>query len=777
MPRTAPFNDVARLRLVAERCVITMASGVLHCPTNARVRQRLSSGELQVQQFYGQLQLRLLQVIAWNLGERLQIVPTGSQVSRQTYQAEYASARLSRIEQTGSEAKGLSRKLRRVLLGLWQGDAAIALAPWGSLLFAPQAVEDVAECDSTDEQVASLISMVRLEILGDPEIAGEQSATDIQVLGRVHEWLLQLQLVVNCHDWSVGLETVTGHARRSTGSYFTPPDLVEDLLTLVLEPLLDERTRGLGSNAAESAILKLRIVDPACGTGIFLLAAARRIAARLRSLRGDRARAERSGAAGALTEVILQCLYGVNIGDTAVWLCRLALWFECGPPYLPQPALERHILRGNSIFGAWPELLEQGIPDVAFEPAPSDDASVARALLKRNRRERGQLVEGRSVAESVGSSLPTGDESEMLANLWCAVFVWPKREAASVPTQATFTVLKDKKKDLTKRCEQELQRLTHAHHFFHWHLRFAEVFADADQLARSDKAYGFDLVIGNPPWVAHAGRSTQRLPVGLKHFNLHSYASFRGYPTTHGVFVEMATRIVSPSGHIGLIVPASVADLDGYAPTRAAHDQRCELSCPLPDYGEGRFAGVTQPCIALVSQRTSAGRAPPERGKPWQLNRLDLDNTGAALLARWESHRPFPAELFGERGFQLTPELRKHICRLNNPDGRFTLAMREGADVREFRLGEPGVYADPSALGSDLRSPAEFEQVAVVIRQTARYPIAARSDGLAFRNSLLAVLARDQWPWPLLLCLLNSSLFRWCHYHRYRDGRHRYSRS
>lgn len=271
--------------------------------------------------------------------------------------------------------------------------------------------------------------------------------------------------------------------------------------------------------------------------------------------------------------------------------------------------------------------------------------------------------------------------------------------------------------------------------------------------------------------MAHAGRSTQRLPVGLKHFNLHSYASFRGYPTTHGVFVEMATRIVSPSGHIGLIVPASVADLDGYAPTRAAHDQRCELSCPLPDYGEGRFAGVTQPCIALVSQRTSAGRAPSERGKPWQLNRLDLDNTGAALLARWESHRPFPAELFGERGFQLTPELRKHICRLNNPDGRFTLAMREGADVREFRLGEPGVYADPSALRSTLRSTAEFEQVTVVIRQTARYPIAARSDGLAFRNSLLAVLAHDQWPWPLILCLLNSSLFRWCHYHRYRDGR------
>jgi hypothetical protein len=97
--------------------------------------------------------------------------------------------------------------------------------------------------------------------------------------------------------------------------------------------------------------------------------------------------------------------------------------------------------------------------------------------------------------------------------------------------------------------------------------------------------------------------------------------------------------------------------------------------------------------------------------------------------------------------------------------------MREGADVREFHLGESRMYADPVALKNALRPLAEFTQVALVVRQTARYPIAARNDGCAFRNSLLAVLSHEKWHWSLMLSLLNSSLFRWIHFHRYRDGR------
>ncbi len=215
---------------------------------------------------------------------------------------------------------------------------------------------------------------------------------------------------------------------------------------------------------------------------------------------------------------------------------------------------------------------------------------------------------------------------------------------------------------------------------------------------------------------------------------LHCYASFAGFPTTHGVFVEMATRIIGQGGRVGLVIPASVADLAGYAPTRAVHDERCVILVPLPDYGEGRFTGVTQPCIALVSQRTNAGRLIQDRGKPWQLSRRDLDATGATLLVKWERLAPLPPELFGERGFQSTPKWRQYIHKTTQPEPPYTLAMREGTDVREFQLGAPRLFADPCALKGVLRPLAEFAQVTLVIRQTARYPIAARSDGLAFQK-------------------------------------------
>jgi hypothetical protein len=130
-----------------------------------------------------------------------------------------------------------------------------------------------------------------------------------------------------------------------------------------------------------------------------------------------------------------------------------------------------------------------------------------------------------------------------------------------------------------------------------------------------------------------------------------------------------------------------------------------------------------------------------------------------------------PPELFGERGFQSTPKLRQHIRNLAHPEPPFTLPLREGADVREFQLAMPRLFADALALQGFLRPAAEFAKVTLVVRQTARYPIAAKGDGLAFRNSLLAVMPQEEWSWSLLLCLLNSALLRWCHYFRFRDGR------
>jgi hypothetical protein len=91
--------------------------------------------------------------------------------------------------------------------------------------------------------------------------------------------------------------------------------------------------------------------------------------------------------------------------------------------------------------------------------------------------------------------------------------------------------------------------------------------------------------------------------------------------------------------------------------------------------------------------------------------------------------------------------------------------------VRQFELLPARLHVDRAALGSRMRSAAEFSGVRAVVRQTARYPIAALSDGQAFRNSLLAIFETAAWPAPALVLLLNSALVRWLHYVRFRDAR------
>jgi hypothetical protein len=216
-------------------------------------------------------------------------------------------------------------------------------------------------------------------------------------------------------------------------------------------------------------------------------------------------------------------------------------------------------------------------------------------------------------------------------------------------------------------------------------------------------------------------------------------------------------------------LPTSVADLAGYAPTREAHDALCEVDPELFDFGDGAFDGVFQPCMALTSTR----RASPIRAEPriWPLGRSDLDAVSAGLLARLERLPRLPAALFGERGFQTTGDDLAHLRKLDAPSAPFVLPIREGSDVSEFRTGAPRTFLDPAGLRGRLRDAESFRAVDVLIRQTARFPIASLSDGTAFRNSILAGFSGARWTAPALAAYLNSTLVRFYHYMRHRDAR------
>lgn len=295
---------------------------------------------------------------------------------------------------------------------------------------------------------------------------------------------------------------------------------------------------------------------------------------------------------------------------------------------------------------------------------------------------------------------------------------------------------------------------------FDWAAAFRDVF--------SREGAGFDAMLGNPPWVAYVGRAAQPLDPALFAYYAATNPAFKRYRTLHGLFVYRAATLLRAGGRLGLVVPTSVADLAGYSATRAAHDTLCRVDTELPDWADGAFDGVFQPCMALLSTRLSSERVDARPGI-WPL-RNDLGAAERHLLERLERLERLPRELFGERGFQTTEDDQAHLLRTQAaPPG--SVPLREGADVGEFRALAPQLHADAARIGARLRPAADWREVKLLIRQTARFPMASLSDGLAFRNSILAGFERPGYPAPLLLALLNSSLLRWLHHTLQRDAR------
>ena len=295
-----------------------------------------------------------------------------------------------------------------------------------------------------------------------------------------------------------------------------------------------------------------------------------------------------------------------------------------------------------------------------------------------------------------------------------------------------------------------------------------------------DDADGFDLVLGNPPWVAFAGRATQPLAPALREHYRGHFRGFRGYPTLHALFVELAARL-APQGVVALLVPSPLADLNGYRGVRGALSASHAAQEPLLELGQDAFASVTQPCFALVAVPRQEPVTDPERAFVLT-ERKRADGAAAALqappaLERLAELPRLPPELFGEMGLQTNSAVtRELLYRGSAPPAEFSYALLEGRNIAEYRISAPRLFLKPDqafllAQRCRLRDAADYRKVKLVVRQTAAITIAAGHDGTPFRNSLLAGFELSEFPLELTLGLLNSTLYRALHLAGRRDAR------
>jgi hypothetical protein len=523
-----------RLRDGVEVALLALGGGFLS--TNPELREKLSTGALPLPDFFVELLRVIYRLIFLLVAEERNLLhpPETPLELRQLYAQGYSIAALRQKAVCTAARDGHHDLWEGVMVlfnALARSEPRLGLPALGGL-FLP---ELTIHLDNLRLPNRALIEAIyRLAWLKDDAALAPVNWRDMEAeeLGSVYESLLELTPRLSddarIFHFAQGAET-KGNARKTTGSYYTPDSLVQALLDSALDPLLDRVEREADDQA--EALLSVKVIDPACGSGHFLLAAARRIAARVaRARAGGVASAE--GFRHALRDVARLCIYGVDRNPMAVELTKVALWIETVEPGKPLGFLDANIRCGDALLGVFDlNALRQGVPDEAYKPLAGDDKETAKHFAKRNRAEKtgqgaldfggggGSLPAPPPLAEGARAlrALPEDSVEEiaekhkrlaeaqcdprfwhwrLAADLYVVAFLTPKtggvpenHNSVTIPTSAhvwqaaarrqTYPPLEARAVDLTREAR-----------VFHWPLEFPDIMA----------AGGFDVVLGNPPW-------------------------------------------------------------------------------------------------------------------------------------------------------------------------------------------------------------------------------------------------------------------------------------
>ncbi|MGH3634773.1 MAG: Eco57I restriction-modification methylase domain-containing protein, partial [Mycobacterium sp.] len=520
----------------------TLGTGFLTHPDNADLRQQLADGDMAVRDVHEALLRVVYRLLFTFVAEDRGVLldPKADPTARQRYLDYFSTDRLRRISRRRRGGRYSDRWQALTLVWRGLGDEAglpeLGLPGIGGL-FDAGALDFLTDCALSNQALQSAVralSVVRepgsqvLRVVDYRNLGAEE-------LGSIYEALLEFMPSWDPATKTYQLAVSSGNQRKDTGTYYTPTSLVESLLDTGLDPVLDDAQK---SGQPEEALLNVTVCDPSCGSGHFLVGAARRIAKRVAHIRTGDPEPAPAEVRSAMHDVVAHCIYGVDVNPLAAELAKVSLWMETLEPGRPLTFLDAQIKVGHALVGATPKLLADGLPDDAFKPIEGDDKKIASALTKQNKAERnaqGSLFDidmaavAAKLAEQVqqvvsAPALSLADvhvqrkrwsaytdsdtyrRQHLAADAWCAAFVWPKTTGApAAPTHRTVVALGDGEDALSQASRDEVERLAGEYRFFHWHLEFPHLFpttaGDDDTVnPATGWAGGFSVIINNPPW-------------------------------------------------------------------------------------------------------------------------------------------------------------------------------------------------------------------------------------------------------------------------------------
>jgi len=528
-----------RLRDGVEDALRVLGSGFLEA--NPDLRKRFSEGDLKLTVFFNELLRIIYRLIFLMVAEDRDLLhdPDASPTMRQLYAEGYSLKRLrerSIRRSNWDKHRDLYEGLKIVFRSLATGQSKLGLPALGGL-FDQGLMPDLDKAALPNRALMEAVYRLAWLKEKDALLPINWREMETEELGSVYESLLELtpriDIAAKRFYFAEGEET-KGNQRKTTGSYYTPDSLVQVLLDSALDPVLDRIEREADDPA--DALTKATVIDPACGSGHFLLAAARRIATRVARIRAGGV-ASATDFRHALRDVARGCIHGVDRNPMAVELTKVALWIETVEPGKPLGFLDANIRCGDALLGVFDlEVLEKGIPDAAYKALTGDNKETAKHYRDKNKRElkdKDRIQQGfgfnrqsdytrafskvRAMPESTvlqiedkGRALRklTANGSDVwqlqqACDLYVAAFLLPKTVddrflgAKGLPSAGRETVptsrpLWDYLKGITPfgpmiGASVDAARNARA---FHWPLEFPDVTARG----------GFDVMLGNPPW-------------------------------------------------------------------------------------------------------------------------------------------------------------------------------------------------------------------------------------------------------------------------------------
>jgi hypothetical protein len=534
------------LRTGVEQALLTLGEGFIQHPANQALRQQLADGELSKNDYFQQL-LRLVYrlIFLFTVEERSLLhpqdsdkKPSKSQIhARRAYTQGYA---LGRLRDACLKRRNLNRfddqwqSLRIVFAGLAEGEERLDLPALGGL-FSPQQCLALDSASLYNLHFLSAMRHLRWTMQKGSPAPIDYRNMGPEELGSVYESLLELVPEINVTTKTFGFVGITskgstaGNARKTSGSYYTPDSLVQELIKSALEPVIEQRLEANKSNPTD-ALLSIRVIDPACGSGHFLLAAARRLAQELAQLRTEDGAVKPVDYRHALRDVVANCIFGVDRNPMALELARMSLWLEGFEEGQPLSFLDHHLQCGDALLGLTDlNALEFGIPKAAFKPLSGDEKPVCTALNKANTAALKQLAKDR---KSPQFKLPLEQASQLAelqtieampqrttkqiakqeaayqaflgkakhsplrhaADMLLGAFLMAKTEdtEAQIPTTANLylELVNDQHNEQHLSIRNQAMQACIDASVFHWPLAYPQVFAQG----------GFDCVLGNPPW-------------------------------------------------------------------------------------------------------------------------------------------------------------------------------------------------------------------------------------------------------------------------------------